>query len=203
MAGQLREPGERVALRERWNGRIWAARPALMVSDRPSEKCFYIPLSVKWWYPADDAGEEIRLPLGDWRLEEGEMNTRHILSFAWPHKPYAVLLAWDPDRNFTGYYVNVQTPLERTDVGFDYTDHVLDIEMSADRSSWNWKDEEDLQRMVDEGLFTREQAADFHAWGKTAVEHILYETPFDEDWSGWRPDPSWELPELPEDWDQL
>ncbi|MCJ7832149.1 MAG: DUF402 domain-containing protein, partial [Actinobacteria bacterium] len=112
-------------------------------------------------------------------------------------------LAWDRDWKFTGYYVNLQTPLERTPLGFDYTDHVLDIEMSPDKQTWNWKDEDDLERMVEEGLFARDQAEEFHVWGKAAVEHILYETPFDEDWSDWRPDPDWPAPELPEDWDSL
>jgi hypothetical protein len=26
------------------------------------------------------------------------------------------------------------------------------------------------------------------------------EHPFDRDWSGWRPDPTWPLPELPPGW---
>ena len=196
-------PGEEVVLRERWEGGIWAARPAVVVMDKRSEKRFLVPTGVKWWYPTDDDGNEMRLPLEDWRLEEGEMNTRNILSFAWPHRPYSVFIAWDPDWNFTGYYVNLQTPLERTKFGFDYKDHVLDIEMSADKSSWTWKDEEDLAHMVEEGLFTEEQADDFRAWGETAVEHIRFETPFDEDWSEWRPDSEWLLPELDEDWDEL
>ena len=196
-------PGEEVVLRERWQGGIWAARPAVVVEDKRSEKRFFVPTGVKWWYPADDDGDEMRLPLEDWRLEEGEMNTRNILSFAWPHRPYSVFIAWDPDWNFTGYYINLQTPLERTEFGFDYTDHVLDIEMSPDKSSWTWKDEEELAQMVEEGLFTQEQADDFRAWGETAVEQIRFETPFDEDWSEWRPGPEWPLPELDPDWDEL
>lgn len=197
------KPGDEVVLRERRDGGIWAARPAIVAKDTIVEQSFYIPIGAKWWYPADDNGNEMRLPLEDWRLAEGTMNTRHILSFAWRRKPYAVLLAWDPDWNFTGYYINLQTPLERKESGFDYVEHVLDIEMSPDKQNWNWKDEEDLQRMVDEGLFTQEQAEDFRKWGDTAVEHILFETPFDEDWSEWRPSPDWPFPELPPDWDEL
>jgi hypothetical protein len=75
--------------------------------------------------------------------------------------------------------------------------------MSPDKSSWTWKDEEELAQMVEEGLFTQEQADDFRAWGETAVEQIRFETPFDEDWSEWRPGPEWPLPELDEDWDEL
>ena len=51
-------------------------------------------------------------------------------------------------------------------------------------------------------MFSEEDAAWFRYWGERAVEHVLLrEPPFDRDWSTWRPDPSWETPELPTGWD--
>jgi hypothetical protein len=29
----------------------------------------------------------------------------------------------------------------------------------------------------------------------------LREPPFDQEWAGWRPDPGWQEPTLPADWD--
>jgi predicted RNA-binding protein associated with RNAse of E/G family len=76
---------------------------------------------------------------------------------------------------------------------------VLDVLIPPDRSSWQWKDEDELSQAVDEGLFTEEEAARFRAAGERAVEQILLrEPPFDEDWEGWRPDPAWGTPRLPE-----
>ena len=98
--------------------------------------------------------------------------------------------------------MNLQTPLVRTSVGFDTVEHLLDVTIPPDRSSWSWKDEDELAEAIAHGLFTEEDAAWFRYWGERAVEHVLLrEPPFDEDWSAWRPDPAWEEPSLPPDWD--
>ncbi len=76
---------------------------------------------------------------------------------------------------------------------------MLDVLIPPDRASWSWKDEDELDQAVEEGLFTEDEAARFRAAGERAVEQIiLREPPFDEDWEAWRPDPTWNTPELPE-----
>jgi predicted RNA-binding protein associated with RNAse of E/G family len=100
--------------------------------------------------------------------------------------------------------VNLERPLERTAIGFDTVDHALDVVIELDRSSWRWKDEEELAEAVRDGLFTPEEAADFRAWGERAVDRVLSrEPPFDRDWLGWRPDPGWPRPELSAGWDRV
>jgi len=100
------------------------------------------------------------------------------------------------------YYVNLQTPLVRTDTGFDTVEHILDVRIPPDRSSWAWKDEDELAEAVERGLFTEEDVAWFRYWGERAVEHVLLrEPPFDADWSAWQPDAGWPDPVLPADWD--
>ena len=90
----------------------------------------------------------------------------------------------------------------RSPAGFDTVEHLLDVTIPPDRSTWAWKDEDELAEAVDLGLFTDEDAAWFRYWGERAVEHVLLrEPPFDEDWSTWRPDPAWDEPVLPADWD--
>jgi len=76
------------------------------------------------------------------------------------------------------------------------------VTIPPDRSTWAWKDEDELAEAIEGGLFTEEDAARFHYWGERAVEHILLrEPPFDEDWTSWRPDPAWPVPALPAGWD--
>ncbi len=78
-----------------------------------------------------------------------------ILSFAFAETPYAILASWEPGSDtFRGWYVNLQAPLPAPDVGFDTREHVLDVLIPADRSSWTWKDEDELDEAVAEGLFT-------------------------------------------------
>ena len=98
--------------------------------------------------------------------------------------------------------MNLQTPLARTPVGFDTVDHALDVLVALDRSSWTWKDEDELAEAIGLGLFTEGDAASFRYWGERAVEHLVLRLPpFDMDWEDWQPDPTWPVPELPPRWD--
>ena len=78
----------------------------------------------------------------------------------------------------------------------------LDVLIAPDRSSWSWKDEEELEEAVALGMFTHGDAAWFRYWGERAVEHVLLRLPpFDQEWERWVADPAWPLPELPVGWD--
>lgn len=146
----------------------------------------------------------MRLPSNDWTLAERVSTTKRALSFAWPEKPYAIIAYWN-DRTdaFLCWYVNIQTPLRRTDIGFDYMDHTLDIIIEPG-GEWTWKDEDELAEAVDRKIFTAAEADDFYEAGNAAIEHMRRGAPpFDEDWSMWRPDPDWPIPDLPEDWDSI
>jgi hypothetical protein len=200
---RLRAPGEPVALREIWNGKVWYARPAIVVEDAPNMTTFHLPSGVRYQRPVDDDGAELRLYVDDWALVEAIWETpEFVVSFAFPDTPYAVILGYRPDGTLDEYYVNLESPLVRTEIGFDTVEHLLDVEIPPDRSGWRWKDEDELAEAVDRGLFTDEDAAWFYFWGERAVEHVLLrEPPFDRDWSSWHPDPSWTIPELPPGWD--
>ena len=113
-----------------------------------------------------------------------------------------MIIGYDRDARLDTYYVNLQTPLVRSPAGFDTVEHVLDVVIPPDRSTWTWKDEDELAHAVDRGLFSEEEAEWFRSWGERAVEHVLLrEPPFDEDWTAWRPDPGWADAELPPNWD--
>jgi predicted RNA-binding protein associated with RNAse of E/G family len=194
-------PGDTVVLREVWDGRVWQARPAVVVSDAEDEQRFYVPPGTVAKYPVDEHGNWLLLPSRDWTLADVPWRGSAILSFAWPRVPYAVLLFWDSER-FAGFYVNLQEPLRRTRVGFDTFDHCLDVLVAADRSSWEWKDEDELEEALRLGLFTDEQARGFREAGERAARRIVDgEPPFDRDWSAWRPDPAWPVPTFPVGWD--
>ena len=127
---------------------------------------------VRCGLPIGPDGRELRLPDRPWHLEVGQRGDQPILSFAWPDTPYSVLL-WAAEDGRRVSYVNLQVPLTRTPLGFDTVDHALDVVVEIDRSSWRWKDEVELAEAVRDGLFTREEAADFRASGERAVERIL------------------------------
>lgn len=194
--------GTPIVLREIWRGRVFEARPATIVEDAPEQTTLVIPGGVRCAVPVGDDGAELRLPDRPWRLEVRSRGPEPILSFAWPDTGYSVL-RWPTDGGASVWYVNLQRPLERTPVGFDTTDHALDLLVRAD-GTWAWKDEEELAEAVRLGLFTPGQASAFRAEGERALRRILdHESPFDRAWTGWRPDPSWPVPSLPDGWERV
>jgi protein associated with RNAse G/E len=196
-------PGDTVVLREIWRDRVWFARPAIVVSDLPEMTMFHVPSGVRFWMPVGETGDYLKVYTDDWRLAEDIWESSDsALSFAFPDTPYAVILAFDKDRALQHYYINIQAPMRRTATGFDTVEYLLDVVIAADRSTWAWKDEDELQEAVDRSVFSPDDAEWFHHWGERAVEHVLLgEPPFDRDWGGWRPEPSWEIPKLPKGWD--
>ena len=194
-------PGSPIVLREVWEGRVFEARPTIVVRDEPELAMFFTPGGVACGLPIADDGRELRLPDRAWRLEVRRRGPQPIISFAWPETPYAVLL-WAADGRDRVWYVNLQRPFARTAIGFDTTDHALDAVIPIDGSSWRWKDEDELADAVARGLFSEEDAAGFRVWGERAVERVLRrDAPFDRDWTRWEPDPSWPTPDLPAGWD--
>jgi hypothetical protein len=193
-------PGEGIALREVWQDRVFEARPTIVVKDEADQTMLLLPAGVRCGVPVDDEGRELRIPDRAWHLEVRSRGPQPILSFAWPELPYSVLLWTSHGRRV--WYVNLQDPLTRTSVGFDTVDHALDVLIELDGSGWSWKDEDELQLAVARGLFSEHEAAEFRRWGEVATEHVLAPSPpFDRDWTAWQPDPSWQLPELPDGWD--
>jgi uncharacterized protein len=198
------QPGDAIALRERWGPSIFEARAATVVQDLPAQTTLFVPAGVVCALPFDEEGIELRIPDRPWHLALRPRGDFGILSFAWPDTPYAILLLQNSDGSPRGWYANLQLPLARTPVGFDSVDHTLDVVIAPDRSSWAWKDEDELAEAIALGLFTEADAASFRYWGERAVEHLVLRLPpFDATWEDWRPDPSWSTPELPPGWDQV
>ena len=189
-------PGDHVVLRELWRDRVWYARPAIVVDDLPHLRMFYVPPDVTALVPVGNDRAPLRLYTDDWALVRQRRGAAGVLSFAFPGTPYAVILS--SARPFGGYYVNLQAPLTPTPIGFDTEEHVLDAIVAPDRSSWSWKDEDELTEAVARGLFSANDAMRFRAAGSRAVAHVMERRPpFDRDWDGWEPDPSWTDPRLP------
>jgi predicted RNA-binding protein associated with RNAse of E/G family len=200
-----RTPGETVVLREVWRDRVWTGRPATVVADEDGLLMFFVPVGIRWFAPfAVAGGRPLHVPTEPWTIREQTWERTNALSFAEPGRPHAALAFWSAGWRFEGWYVNVQTPLERTRLGFDYMDQALDVVIEPDLSAWRWKDEDETELAVRAGQFTAADAARFHREATAWTERIVRrEPPFDRDWRSWRPDPGWPTPELAPGWDLL
>ncbi|MER8012959.1 DUF402 domain-containing protein [Streptomyces griseoluteus] len=125
-----------------------------------------------------------------------------VLKLARPGEPWSVWLFWEPGWRFKNWYVNLEQPLARWAGGVDSEDHFLDISVHPDRT-WHWRDEDEFAQAQRDGLMDAETAGRVKSAGRRAVEVIeAWGSPYTDGWQHWRPDPSWSVPALPEDWDR-
>ena len=116
-----------------------------------------------------------RLPIpdlakGGWEHEEAEWYGGRLM-ISELGAAHSVYVNWGRDGEFAGWYVNLEDPWRVSPLGFDTTDHLLDVVVEPDRS-WRWKDEDHLAEAVEVGLFTQKQAWGIRAEGERAIERI-------------------------------
>ena len=190
----------------RYLGRIRVGKPAIVVEDSSERVMVYVPDSVLWFgAPAPAAGrtERVRATARAETAVTGHLIPwrNHMLRVLLPGQPFSVWLFWSPEWEFKSYYVNLEAPFARAAVGFDSSDHTLDVCVRADRT-WYYKDQDELDARVEVGLVDAEAAARVRRDAKQAVALIEgWQPPFSSGLEEWRPDPSWPLPELPPQWD--
>jgi hypothetical protein len=128
-----------------------------------------------------------------------------VLMLCTPGATHSVYAMWDEGHtNFRCWYINLQDPLRRTPIGFDSMDHILDIVISPDRSTWRWKDEDDFNEAVAIGVYSAQEARAIRAEGERAVELMqANQSPFCDGWERWSPPLGWETPTLPAGWDEI
>ncbi|MDR6979322.1 hypothetical protein J2X68_006058 [Streptomyces sp. 3330] len=204
------EPGSRILWRYRENGgeNFHIARPVTVVRDDEELLAVWLAPGTQCVKPVLADGtpphqEPLRTRYTKPRtVARGHWLGTGVLKVARPGEPWSVWLFWDQGWQFKNWYVNLETPLARWDGGVDSEDHFLDICVYPDRS-WGLRDEDEFAQAQQDGLMDRAVAEQVREAGSRAVEVIrAWGPPFSEGWQHWRPDPSWAVPLLPEDWDR-
>jgi predicted RNA-binding protein associated with RNAse of E/G family len=156
-------------------------------------------------YPHTREGVPIRIPTEDWVLDGEPWSGDDILYLVHSGLGYIFTGWWDDDHTFGGWKIDLTEPVRRTSLGFDYMDQLLDIMVSADRSTWHWKDEDEVQEALAQGMFTAEQVQDLYQRGEHALQSLLAnEPPFDRVWESWVSDPAWRVTfDFPQGWEQI
>jgi hypothetical protein len=119
------QPGEQIVRREIWRGRPWAVTVVFVVEDTPDLLVSYLPEGAPFGFPEGDwPGPTGRHP---WH-GRGAWHGHGVLMLQRPGESYAVWHFWDgPEREFAGWYLNLQEPFRRTAVGYDTEDLELDV----------------------------------------------------------------------------
>ena len=189
------------------DGRISRIKPMRVVEDSEELVVLYIaagtPMRIRVWLdgrPVDRSLPYRERFVTPWRLGDGRWRGSDVLQLTRPGCGHS-FWAFFRDSAFEGWYVNLQAPLRRTTIGFDTSDHVLDVRVGADRR-WAWKDEDEFAEAIAMGRFAPEEAEAIRAEGTAAAAAIEAGAwPFDGGWEQWRPDPTWTVPDLDAAWE--
>jgi hypothetical protein len=205
------EPGATVTVQEVWRGRVWAARPMRVVEDRGDFLALWFPKRTRWKVPRtpptrprpETRAERFAamLQLEDWVLQDFEWDVDSL----WLTEPdtwHTVRVGWQDGWEPWGWYVNLEQPVRRTERAVQTMDLMLDVIVEPDRS-WRWKDEDELEALVEAGLFAPETAVRVRDEALAVIGRAeAGKPPFGDAWHDWRPDSAWPLPELPPGWNE-
>ena len=193
------ESGDAVVLRYFIGGCAVGARPTRVVSARDGLVLWLAPATpVRWPTVGDRHIRDVPVAerfAGPWGSMERRWEGDGVVIVQRPGRAHSIWLFSEAGR-FAGWYVNLEAPWRPSAIGFDTSDHTLDIWVDAE-GAWRWKDEDELEIGVAGGFYTAAEAAAIRAEG----EQVIAEWPFPTGWESWRSDPSWPVPDLPPAWD--
>jgi hypothetical protein len=138
----------------------------------------------------------------EWLLVDTQWRGGGALYLAQPGQWYVLLgFLGDDNQRIEQWYVNLQTPYQRTRMGFDYLDQELDIVINCELTAWSWKDEEKFIDAQRRERIPVEQAAHVRRVGESIVQQLKARSlTLPESWRSWRPPEQWVIPPLPHDW---
>lgn len=180
-----------------------------VVHDRPGDLALYrgpgYPMRRRNADPAAVLGfrhQPVTRFLEGWSTDSDWASWR-VLVLMNPEAHHAVSLFWSVRTEALDFwYIDIIGPAERRSGGFDFAEHGLDVIVSPDLSSWEWKDADELEWSVREGRYTRAEADALYKEGRRAVAALQRDSRRFSAWMTWQPDPNWKVPALPTGWDQ-
>ena len=203
--------GDQVLLRFVRNHPADVIAPVTVVKDSPDEIALYLQVGTPLKVQASAIGERLTrdIPFVERdrmvaSLADRQWTDNAVLMLHQPGRFSTVWLMWRAvDWSFLRWYINLQAPLARTDLGFETADYMLDIDVAHDLS-WQWKDEDEFHAAREHGLVAPDLLDAVHAEGERMISELeARRWPFDANrqrYLDWKPDPAWPVPRLPENW---
>lgn len=195
-------PGDTICLREIWHGRVWSARPALLVARDEFWTVAFTPSGSIAKMPMDPSRKrKLRIPSKEHVLVD-ERWRDSTLRFADSRSRYSIMLCREPS-DVLRWYLNVEEPRGESHVGFDYRDWFLDVVISPQHGTTRLKDEEELREAVERELMTPGQAAVAYLAVEVGVQRVRALQKDLERWASWMPPNGSSKSSLPPGWDSV
>jgi hypothetical protein len=187
-----------------WHQKIHWACAGIIVQDSPKLIAIYWPAGTpnmvpgKRPTPQDFLSNDIHLVPHNWTDTD-------VLMLVTPGSSHALYVMWETGQTkLRCWYIDLQEPLRRTNLGFDTMDQFLDIVISADKSAWHWKDEDEFEEAIAIGVYSLEEAQCIRAEGERVIRLLQGgQSPFCDGWERWSPPAAWNIPVMPEGWDKI
>jgi protein associated with RNAse G/E len=202
--------GSTVVRRDVLRGKVWSAAPfrviqgtgtVLMLACWPGVEMLAPTTWIQWLRTGDDAVRKQaihNLASGRWELDRWVWRDTTVLARFEAGQYFSVSRFFDAEGRCGGWYIDFVRPFQRTPIGIDSFDLLLDLVVTADLSSFRWKDEDEYAQgrrlgLIDDAL---------HQHVGTARQQVVSliesrQGPFADDWSSWKRDPAWPVPALP------
>lgn len=106
------------------------------------------------------------------RLRDLTWTDRHVLMLQKPDCLNSIGFWWEKDTwEFIDYYVNIQSSLRRTSIGFDTADYLLDVVVHPDLT-WKWKDEDEFAEAREAGILEPDVLDAIRLEGESAIADV-------------------------------
>ena len=204
------EVGSTAVRRDTFRGKVWTATPCRVVGDANDLLALALWPGVERLAPTHQEAlsssrrdETVRnrvlpdLAVGRWELAAWTWETTTKLTLLMPDTYFSVDLFFRDAGELVMWYVNFQRPFQRTPIGIDTFDLLLDLVIEPDMSH-RWKDESEYTQARQLGIISDDE----HHQVQQAREQVLALLDrrtglFDERWRSWRRGAHWQLPTLP------
>lgn len=202
--------GDQILLRNRGLGEVGYVFPVTVVEDNPDFSALYLAAGtrIKQRLMPDGSPFTHDIPYATkheapHRVGDGVWKDNSVLQLTKPGEAHSFWAFWrGSDWKFLGWCINLQAPFVRTPLGFDTSDHVLDITVAPD-GAWKLKDEDEFEEARRVGRFAPGEAEEILAEAERAVSKIESRAwPLGSEWEDWKPEHGWETPKMPENWDE-
>ena len=196
--------GQNATLRGVGKKVLWAF-PTTVVQDTSDLLVLYMPAGVLGKNVKQKPKPKEYLFEDQIDIVDCQWNRTDVLFLIVPGDSFSTYVMWDSGtKKLDCWYINLQEPICRTKIGFDTMDNMLDIVVSPDMSTWEWKDKDEFIEAQKAGYYSAEKARAIWAEGERAVGLITAERrSMYEKWAAWQPNPEWSVPQLSPLWDKV
>jgi len=197
-------PGENATIRGVGNKVFWAY-PTIVVQDTSDMIALYMPAGVLGKDTDHKPTPKELLSPAQINIIDYQWNRTDVLFLIVPGDSFSTYIMWETGtRNLDCWYINLQEPIRRTNIGFDTMDHMLDVVISPDMTEWKWKDADEFAEAQKIGFYSAEKARRIWAEGEKAIRYLTSERRSSyEKWKEWQPNPVWKIPKLSPAWDSV